>query len=149
MSLDIIVNLLKILVKLHLHGVIVDNKLIDIRSNLFYLVNCQDKTVSGHEDKAVRKLLSGILMSLHDLGIKKWLIVSVQCQMSLVSPICQLVDNALVEIIINLGKRSLLSMYISCAESTGRVTSVDSLDIYNIRHRNFLGIKEVVAICLL
>ena len=47
-------------------------------------------------------------------------------------------DNISVQIIINLGKRSALSMYVSRTEGTGRITSVDSLNINNIGHWNFL-----------
>ena len=149
MSLYIIIEFLNILMKLHLHRIVVDDKLIDIWSNLFYLIDCKNKSVGRHENKAVRKFLPRILVSLNNLGIKKGLIISVKCKMSLISPVCKLINDILIYIVVNLRKRSALRMNIGCTECACGITSVDSLNIYNIGHRNFLGIKEVITISLL
>ncbi len=58
--------------------VIVDDQLINIRLHLPNPVEGQEQAIRGHEDKAFRKLFSGIPVLLHDAGIQKRLIVAVQ-----------------------------------------------------------------------
>ena len=87
MRIDIIVDLLNVVMQLHVQTVVIDNQLVDIRNDRFYLIDVQDQSVRGHKDKAVRQLFSCVFVELYDSGIQPGLIVSVQGQMSLVVPV--------------------------------------------------------------
>ena len=149
MSDDIIIDLLHILMQLHVFAVIVDDQLIDIGLYLFDLINIQQQSVGGHEDIAVRQLFSGIFMKFYDTGIQPGLIIAVQGQMSLVAPFCELIDNGIEQILIHSHIWTLLCVLIGCAEGTGRITTVDGLDVDHIRIGNLFGIQEIIDISLL
>ena len=39
-------------------------------------------------------------MSLYNLGVKQWLIVAIEGKMSLVAPVCQLINDTLIKLIV-------------------------------------------------
>ena len=73
----IVIYLLHIVMQLHIHTIIVDDQLIDIGLYLLHLIDVQEQSVGGHEDKALRELFSCVFVQFHDPGIQPWLIVAI------------------------------------------------------------------------
>ena len=67
-------------------------------------------------------------MKFYNSGIKPGFVITIKCKVTLVSPVSKLINNGTIQIVINLSKRTLFCMYISCTESTGGVASVESYD---------------------
>ena len=135
--------------KLHIPAVIIDNQLVNIRDNLLYLVHRQQKSVGRKENKAVGELFSAILMEFYNPSIQKRLIVSIQSQMSLISPVPKLVNNAIKQIIFHPLIRALLRIPVCRAEGAGAVAPVDRLKIHHQRHRHFIILQKIIYIFFL
>ena len=149
MRLDVIVELFDIVMQLVLQRVIVDDELIDVRSNFLHLVDGQNQPVRGHEDERFRQFLPCVLVALDDLCIQKRLIIAVQRQMSLISPVCELVNDVPVKAVVNDASRPLLRVDIRRAEFAGGIAAVDRLDVHDLRHRRGFLRKEPGAECVL
>ena len=120
-----------------------------MRHDRFYLIHIQQKPVGGHEDKGLRQLLSGIFVKFHNTLVQPRFIVAVQRQMPFVTPVAQLVDNGIIQILINLHIGALLRVDIGGTELARTVAAVHRLQVDHHRMRRLLPAVEIVDIFLL
>ena len=88
-------------------------------------------------------------MEFHDPGIQEGLIVSIQCQMTLVAPVVELIDAAVEQILIHALIGALFSVLVGSTEGTGAVAAVDRFQVDYKRLRCFLCVQEILDILLL
>ena len=88
-------------------------------------------------------------MKLYNAGIQKRLVVAVQCQMALIAPVCQLVDDGTVQTVLDLHEGTLLCMNICRAERAGGIAAVDGFDVYHLRHRSLILLHKPLDVLIL
>ena len=142
-------NHLHVVVHLHLHAVIVDDKLIHVGNNLLHPVHIQEQTVCGHEDKGIRQFFPCIFVKLHNARVKPRLVVAVQGQMPLIVPVVELVNHGIIERVIHLLVGTLFRVNVGGTELTCTVAAVHSLQIHHERMRRLLMAHKIRNILFL